>query len=342
MALKFILGRAGAGKTHYCLEQVRAALRQSPVGSPLIMLVPEQATFQIEQALAATPGLAGFLRAQVFSFQRLAYHISLELGGAAQPRISEIGRLMALRKILQAKTKELTVLSKAARRSGFTDKLAAALAELKMYRITSWELAGTVKYLEATAQHLVLQNKLKDMGILYQAWEEFLSDRYQDMEDCLNLLAEQIPQSSFTRQATIWIDGFKGFTPQEFYVIGQMLHTADVDISLCLDPAAKALAAKDTSVFHPVWQTWQRLLKIAAENGVEVQYVELCPEVLPRFAAAPALSHLEKEFFSYPCRSFTGPAQQQIELSCAANPRAEIEAAARKIRELCPYVTIVE
>lgn len=340
MALKFILGRAGAGKTHYCLEQVRAALRQSPVGSPLIMLVPEQATFQIEQALAATPGLAGFLRAHVFSFQRLAYHISLELGGAAQPRISEIGRLMALRKILQAKTKELTVLSKAARRSGFTDKLAAALAELKMYRITSWELAGTVKYLEATAQHLVLQNKLKDMGILYQAWEEFLSDRYQDMEDCLNLLAEQIPQSAFTRQATIWIDGFKGFTPQEFYVIGQMLHTADVDISLCLDPAAKALAAKDTSVFHPVWQTWQKLLKIAAENGVEVQYVELCPEALPRFAAAPALSHLEKEFFSYPCRSFTGPAQQQIELSCAANPRAEIEAAARKIRELCRHAAV--
>lgn len=336
MALKFIFGRAGAGKTHYCLEQIRSALRQSPMGSPLIMLVPEQATFQIEQTLASTPDLKGFLRAHVLSFQRLAYHVSLDLGGVAKPRISEIGRQMALRKILHTKKKDLSVLRKAAEQKGFTEKLAAAMAEFKMYRITPWDLEGSAKYFAATAQHVPLQDKLKDLSILYQAWEEFLSDRYQDLEDCLTLLGEQIPQSAFINNASIWIDGFKGFTPQEYYVIEQLMRTAgDVYITLCLDPKKEEFPAQETSEFHSLWKTWQYLMKIARENGLAGEYITLPEEGLPRFANAPGISHLESHFFSYPCKVFTEDIQQQIALVCAANPRAEIEGVARKIREFC-------
>lgn len=305
------------------------------MGSPLIMLVPEQATFQIEQALAATPQLEGFIRAHVFSFQRLAYHVSWELGGAAKPRISELGRLLALRKILRASKKDLTVLGKAAERKGFPQKLAAVMAEFKMYRIAPWDLDGSAQYFEAAAQSVPLQDKLRDLSILYRAWEDFLSGRCQDMEDCLTALAEHIPRSSFMRRATVWIDGFKGFTPQEFYVIEQMMRTADVHICLCLDAAEKAAAAQETSVFHIVWKTWQKLLRIAGESDQAVSYIELAGDPPPRFAAAPALAHLESHFFTHPCKVYAEEMQQQMELVCAANPRAEIEAVARRIRELC-------
>lgn len=40
MALRFILGRSGAGKTRFCLDEIRAELRERPDGAPLIMLVP--------------------------------------------------------------------------------------------------------------------------------------------------------------------------------------------------------------------------------------------------------------------------------------------------------------
>ena len=44
MSVCFVLGRAGAGKTHYCLEGIRNQLLASAEGVPLILLVPEQAT----------------------------------------------------------------------------------------------------------------------------------------------------------------------------------------------------------------------------------------------------------------------------------------------------------
>ncbi len=58
MGVRFLLGRAGAGKTHTCLQELAAALQtRAPIAPPLghpplIFLTPEQATFQSERALA--------------------------------------------------------------------------------------------------------------------------------------------------------------------------------------------------------------------------------------------------------------------------------------------------
>ena len=79
MALHFILGRAGTGKTHACLEGIRQQLRQQPQGPPLIFLVPEQATFLNEMALLKGLESHGSIRAEVLSFQRLYQRYGLSL-----------------------------------------------------------------------------------------------------------------------------------------------------------------------------------------------------------------------------------------------------------------------
>jgi len=55
LGLRFVFGRAGTGKSTLCLEEIRRELRQKPWGAPLILLVPEQATYQMEVTLANTP-----------------------------------------------------------------------------------------------------------------------------------------------------------------------------------------------------------------------------------------------------------------------------------------------
>ena len=42
MALRFVIGRSGAGKTHYCLDRIRQKVLEQPDGAPIVMLVPEQ------------------------------------------------------------------------------------------------------------------------------------------------------------------------------------------------------------------------------------------------------------------------------------------------------------
>ena len=76
MAVRFIVGRAGAGKTRTCIDQVQQHLRQSPrAGSKLILLVPDQASLQTERALLSAPDIAGAQRAEVLNFRRFAQRL---------------------------------------------------------------------------------------------------------------------------------------------------------------------------------------------------------------------------------------------------------------------------
>ncbi len=82
MSVRFILGRAGTGKTRTCLRNIREALLEDPNGPPIILLVPDQATFQMEHMLVNMPDLQGFTRARVLSFQDLQPMFFKSLGEA--------------------------------------------------------------------------------------------------------------------------------------------------------------------------------------------------------------------------------------------------------------------
>ena len=92
MSIRFVLGRAGSGKTFRCLEQIRQRLRQSAAaGDKLLFLVPEQASFQIERALIETPDIPAYSRCEVVSFQRLAFRIFAEAGAGPAGDTATIG-----------------------------------------------------------------------------------------------------------------------------------------------------------------------------------------------------------------------------------------------------------
>ena len=71
-AVQFILGRSGTGKSRWCIDAVCDALADGSA-EPLILLVPEQATYQVERSILLTPGIAGFSRLHVLSFNRLGF-----------------------------------------------------------------------------------------------------------------------------------------------------------------------------------------------------------------------------------------------------------------------------
>ena len=138
--LDFIIGRAGTGKTHACLDAMRQRMAEAPMGPALILLLPEHMTFKVERELAASiPKGSGFLRSYVFGFRRFARHVLLETGHMKVPRISDVGRRLLLRKILvkHQKEKDLDVFARAVRQRGFTESLSDAIQEFKSYRLTT-------------------------------------------------------------------------------------------------------------------------------------------------------------------------------------------------------------
>ena len=336
MSLRFILGRAGSGKTYTCLSEIRAELFQATEGSPLIFLVPEQATFQIEKELAGTPGLGGIMRAQVLSFRRLAYQIFMETGGASRTFIGDMGKRMLLRSIVEECRGKLQVFGRAAAQPGFADSLAHAFSEMKMYGVRPAELTKVIENLRLGAdQPQGLADKLQDLLMLFSAFETKLGDKFTDPDDYLDLLAEKIPLSKYLEGSRIWIDGFSGFTPQEHKALGSLMLTAsEVNMALCLDSSELESPAEKEDLFYITNDTLHRLKKTAKELSIPLAENRcLHNDALPRFTKAPGIAHLEKYFYTRPAPKIDFA--KDVSLVAAANPQSEVEAVARAIIRLC-------
>ena len=115
MAVRFILGRSGTGKTHHCVKAIVDALSQ-PDNGPLLLLVPEQATYQASEAILSDTRITGYNRLHVLSFDRLVY---LVLGkNIARPAISRLGRAMVIQRILRDCAGKLSVFADSAKFPG--------------------------------------------------------------------------------------------------------------------------------------------------------------------------------------------------------------------------------
>ena len=137
MHVRFLLGPAGSGKTHRCLAEIRSELLAAADGPPLILIAPKQATFQLERQLLAGPGLPGFTRLRILSFERLAEFVLDELHVAPPAMLSEQGRVMVLRALLLQHHKELKIFRASARLTGFAQQLSLLLREFQHHRLST-------------------------------------------------------------------------------------------------------------------------------------------------------------------------------------------------------------
>ena len=51
MSLRILTGRAGSGKTHMLMSEAAAKAKAAPIGKPLWLFTPDQATFVTEREL---------------------------------------------------------------------------------------------------------------------------------------------------------------------------------------------------------------------------------------------------------------------------------------------------
>jgi ATP-dependent helicase/nuclease subunit B len=338
MGLRLILGRAGSGKSKLCLQEITEKLKEGAQGSPLIFIVPEQATFQVEYSLVTVPGLKGAMRAQVFSFRRLAWRIMLEVGGSQRVFIDDTGKGMILQKLVEKLKGELKIFKNVGGKEGSLENLVQLYNELKRSQISISQLEEKFKEKEAAKNglpSLLFKEKLSDLVTIFEKMDQELKGHYLDAEDYLGLLALNIPNSAFLKGAEIWVDDFYSFTNRELLVLRELLkYCKRVSVTICLgqDPVGKV---DELDPFYPAALTCQKLKQMAKDCGQPVEKAILSPVDLPRFVASPALGHLEKNLHSYPVKSFQDPkGVLPLSLWSAPNRRVEIESLARELIRL--------
>jgi ATP-dependent helicase/nuclease subunit B len=344
MSMRFLIGRAGSGKTETCLNELRQRLLKEPDGHPLIFLVPEQATFQVEFALVTTPGINGLLRAQVLSFQRLAWRVMQETGGTAGAPIDDLGKRMLLHRLLHKHNGRLKLFRFAYEKMGFVEKLHSLFSELQRYRVTPEEFENHAGRLYGRIpEHAgTLGDKLQDLLPVYREYEEVLCRDYLDGDRFMTLLAERVAECGWLRGAEIWIDGFNGFTPQEQAVVEALMeHCRQTTLTLTLNrPYAAGEEPHELDLFHPTATTMRKLQEAIRDRSLPEPAVEILKETVPpRFVDSPMLAHLERQY-EYRLSSARKPyltqegQEPQVKIHAAVHRRAEVEGAAREAVKL--------
>ena len=96
MGLAVLYGRAGSGKTRECLGEIAAQLRQGEQVSSLFLLAPNSAVQDLEERLLLEQELSGFMRLQVFGFQRFGEFLRQALGCEASRQLAGNGKKRVL------------------------------------------------------------------------------------------------------------------------------------------------------------------------------------------------------------------------------------------------------
>jgi ATP-dependent helicase/nuclease subunit B len=172
--VRFLLGPAGTGKTFLCLKEIRQALADDPLGLPLILLAPKQATFQLERQLLAHPDLPGYTRLQILSFERLAEFILNCLHQPPPPLLSEDGRSMVLHALLSGRSKDLQVFRASAGLAGFARQFSVELRELQRRQLSPADLLDLASRPGLAGS---LQRKLRDFSMLLGDYLDWLQKK---------------------------------------------------------------------------------------------------------------------------------------------------------------------
>ena len=328
MALRIIYGRAGTGKSRFCIDQIKKKIKNGD-SDKLVLIVPEQFTFQTENRMLEEIGEGYVLKAEVLSFKRLAYKVFNSCGGSTKSIMSDAGVSMLIYKILEDLGSDMTIFATASKKQGFIDIVSKTITEFKKYNINSEGIEEILKTIDDEELH----KKLKDLTLLFDSFNERLHKGHIDGEDRLTLLDEKLEECSIYDGAEIWIDEFTTFTPIQLNIITKLLKRAKtVNITLSMDNIG--FQKNDNDLFSSIRSTERRLLKVLEENNIKFNgYIDLNKDVPYRFKNREELEVIERNIYAYPFKSYYGN-NERVRLYKANNSYDEMEFVAKDILRL--------
>jgi ATP-dependent helicase/nuclease subunit B len=334
MAVRFILGRSGTGKTHHCVLGVADALLE-PSQQPLLLLVPEQATYQAQQAILSDLRIAGYNRLQVLSFDRLVGQV---LGRKARPAISRLGRTMVIQRILRDCADQLTVFGGSARLPGLGRRLAEMINQIQHNASTPDDVKELVGTMQKKSADKLTTAKFADIAIIFEQYIKHIEGKFIDPDIQLAAACRAVAKADFIKGAKLWVDGFAGFTAAELAILTELLKVVDdAQIALCLDPEKIDLSNPDKNqidlpdLFGPTVRTYAELIERIKKCKIKLAAPLILNEP-QRFSQNAALGHVESCIFA--SRPKKIPSNSKIKIISAPNARAETQFIARQITKL--------
>ncbi len=332
MALTFVYGNAGNGKSEYMYQKI-ADMAQCAPYQHYFVVVPEQFTMSAQKSLAMHAANGVITNIDVVSFDRLAYRVFDELG-IHRTVMEETGKSLVLRRIVEQQEPQLTILKRNITKMGYIGEVKSILSELMQYGISPEDIESLIGDMEGDSS---LCCKLRDLLSIYCAFDDYLQDGYVTAERVLDVLTEVAGESSLLRDGVFLFDGSTGFTPVQMQFLRHLMNLAsEIYVTVTLDTKEPLLrSAQMEDMFYMSHKMVNALMQAASEVSFEIaEPIRIDPHEKSRLAGNPVLAHLEQNLFRIPGQSFSEETGEALSVYSLLTVRDELLFAAATIREL--------
>ncbi len=259
--LYLIKGRAGSGKTNYLRQKLVETLNNSK--SKPLLIIPEQFSFDTEKAMLKFLGAKKLKQFDILSFSRLAFS-SLKNTPYLTKNIPDSGvRNVLMSEALKELDGRLNIFTYSKANSETLSALVDFSKELKYCSIDDDFLKEKIEVLDSG----FLKEKLQELSLINEGYNALVSQSFFDDTDSVRILTEYATEVNLFKNRTVFIDGFRTFTKQEFDCLEVMLSQADdVYITLCTDRNPKRFSS-----FDFIKKFENRLRTVASKSNIVVE-----------------------------------------------------------------------
>ncbi len=315
--LEIILGPSHHRKSQLVFNELRSRL---DAGENSWLLVPEQFSLFTEKEIINRFGLPAQKRIKVLSFSRLCNLVLHQIGPLRMQYIDGAGKHIIAAQTMEMLSGKLIHLKHNLNQKGFSQILSDTISECKRYGV----LPQALRFAADKTDNEEFSNKLEELALLYETYNNLLDAHLADAEDNLSLICPRLSSCDFLN-GKLFIRHFRSFTPIEHKALGELMKIMDLSITLDYSNSPSY-----SGIFSPVGNTIKKLQKTTEELGLEPpKIIKSTPEDI----ATTPISYLRENYFNFKAKPY--PTEDGIGLFEVQNRYREIECAADLILKLC-------
>lgn len=333
MSLRFYFGPTDGELSHKVYQDVIQRSLDRP-DQNFFIVVPDQFTMQTQKELSTLHPRGGILNIDVLSFGRLGHRVLQEVGCKEIPVLDDTGKSLVLQKVTEGMGERLPMLGGFLHKQGYIHEVKSAISEFMQYGLSPKDVEDLVAF---AGEKKVLAGKLRDLGVIYERFEDYIKDHFVTAEETLDLLRRNLAQAKLMQGSVVVLDGFTGFTPIQYRLLQEMASLCDEMIItlVCGEKESPYRLDGEQKLFYLTKKTVNDLERLAAEAGIlrdRRDDVFLSGDE----EDAGELTFLRQHFFRYDGRVFSADAEHrgQLRISEMMSPAQEVHQTAIEICRL--------
>ena len=298
--------------------------------SGALILVPDRYTLEMEKKAFSALKAEGLMDIEIMSFSRMASKLIPHSEGVKY--IDDLSRAMILRKVISENKEALGLFARSVGKADFVRMMGDIIQDFKQFKTTPLDVVSVLETGDENEASIssMLRKKLKEIGLIYEAYEEEIKDRFFDTEDYLERLCQEIRTSESLKGKAVFVLGFDFFSERLLSVLEEIDKKC---ISLTVILLAGKSGEPDYSLFAPVNKSIKDVADVARRAGEKGIYINEVPADFLR-DQNEEIAHLGRNLYAFPKERFYYDKPEDIMAFSCDTRETETVVAARIIKDL--------